>query len=182
MFEIGGGPSASSAGVEQGEVELFFGGIEVDEKIENIVMDLVRTGIRTVDLVDDHNRFQIEFERLVKHESGLGEGAFGGVYEKDHSVRHVQHAFHLAAEIAVARSVDDVDLHAFVIDTDIFGKDGDAPFPFDVVVVQEAFVHFLIFTEELGLFDDLVDQSRLAVVDVGDDCNVSDVLHRTILV
>ena len=39
-------------------------------------------------------------------------------------------------------------------------------------------MHFLIFAEEFGLADDLVDERGLAVVHVRDDGDVSDVLHE----
>ena len=65
-----------------------------------------------------------------------------------------------------------------VVHADVFREDRDAAFAFEFVAVEEAGVHFLVFAEELGLADDLVDERGLAVVDVRDDGDVSDVLHR----
>ena len=181
MLQIGGGPAVASAGVKKGEIELFVVGSEIDEQIENIVMDLVRTSVRTVDLVDDDDRFGFEFQRLVEHETGLREGSFRGIDQQNHAVGHIENPFDLSAEVAVSRGVDDIDLRIPVADADVLGEDGDAPFAFQIVVVEEALVHFLIFAEEFGLFDNLVNKRGLPVVDMCDDGNVSDVLHRCIL-
>ena len=181
VLQIGGGPAVASAGVKEGEIELFVVGSEIDEQIENIVMDLVRTSVRTVDLVDDDDRFEFEFQRLVEHETGLREGSFRGIDQQNHAVGHIENPFDLSAEVAVSRGVDDIDLRIPVADADVLGEDGDAPFAFQIVVVEEALVHFLIFAEEFGLFDNLVNKRGLPVVDMCDDGNVSDVLHRCIL-
>ena len=74
--------------------------------------------------------------------------------------------------------VDDIDLAVFVTDTDIFCQDRDSAFPFDIIVVKETLVHFLIVAKDFRLFDDLVYESGLAVVYVRDDSDVSDVLHK----
>ena len=61
---------------------------------------------------------------------------------------------------------------------DIFGENGDAAFAFDIVAVQKTFLHFLVVAEDLGLFDDLIDERGLPVVHVRDDRDVSDFLHN----
>ena len=81
----------------------------------------------------------------------------------------------------MSRSVNDVDFRVPVTNTDIFCEDRDSPFAFEIVVVKETFVHFLIFAEEFGLFDDLVNERGFAMVDMCDDGDVSDVLHISVL-
>ena len=81
----------------------------------------------------------------------------------------------------MSRGVDDVDFRVAVAHADVFCQNCDASFAFEIVAVEEALVHFLIFAEEFGLFDDLVNEGCLAMVDVCDDGDVSDVLHKTIL-
>ena len=80
--------------------------------------------------------------------------------------------------VAVPRSVDDIDFTVFISNADVFGENGNAAFPFNVIIVQETFLHFLIVTEDFRLFDDLVHQGRLPVVDVRDNRDVSDFLHN----
>jgi hypothetical protein len=88
---------------------------------------------------------------------------------------HGQDALHLAAEIGVARRVDDVDARVLPDDRRRLGKDGDASFLLEVVRIHHALGDALVFTERPGLRQQLVDERRLAVVDVGDDGDVAQV-------
>ncbi|MPN60618.1 hypothetical protein SDC9_208347 [bioreactor metagenome] len=74
--------------------------------------------------------------------------------------------------------VDHVDLGVAVFDADVFRKDGDAAFALQVVAVEKALGDDFIFAEDFSLPHDLVDQRGLAVVNVGDDCDVSQVAHK----
>ena len=73
--------------------------------------------------------------------------------------------------------VDDVDFRALVVDGYVFREDGDAPFALQVVVVQNQFSCVLILAKEVAGHKHLVDQRSLSVVHVGDDGDVSNVLH-----
>lgn len=141
-------------------------------------MNHIGTGVRLVDLVDDHHRAQIELQRLVEHETGLRHRPLGGVDQKNHAVGKFEHPFDLAAEVAVSGGVDHIDFDPFVLDADVLGKDGDAAFAFKIVVVQKAFRHDFVVPEHLRLPENLVDQRRFAVVDVRDDCDISDFAHK----
>ena len=55
------------------------------------------------------------------------------------------------------------------------GEDGDAAFPLQLVAVQRTLGHLLMLPEGAGLAEELVDQGRLAVVDMRDDRDVADV-------
>ncbi len=133
--------------------------------------------VGAVYLVDYHDDPVAQLQGLRKHKAGLGHGALGGVHQQDNAVDHLQNALHLAAEVGVARGVDDVYLRVFIIDGDIFGKDCYAPLPLQVVVVEDKFAGILILAKEMPGQKHFVDQRRLTMVDVGDDCDVADVLH-----
>ena len=77
----------------------------------------------------------------------------------------------------MAGGVDDIDLDAFVRDGHILRENGDAALALQVVVVQDEVPEVLGTANEIGLIDHPVHERRLAVVDVGDDGDVSDVLH-----
>ena len=113
---------------------------------------------------------------LREHEPRLRHGALGGVDQHQRAVGHPQHALHLAAEIGVAGRVDDVDLHALVGDGDVLGQDRDAALAFQVVGVENLLADQLRFAEPAALAQHAIDQPRLAVVDVGDDGDVADVV------
>ncbi len=95
--------------VDDREVELVEVGVEVEEQLLDVVHDLGDAGVGPVDLVDHEDHRQLGLERLAQHEAGLGERPLGGVDEQQHAVDHRQRPLDLAAEVGVARRVDDVD-------------------------------------------------------------------------
>ena len=81
----------------------------------------------------------------------------------------------------MARGVDDVDFVAFVADGDILAEDSDTAFALEIVVVEDEFAGLLIVAEQFGLMKHAVDQGGLSMVDVGYNCNITNVLHKTML-
>ena len=71
--------------------------------------------------------------------------------------------------------VEDVGLSIFggVVHAGRLEFDGDAPFPFQVHVVQELFFHFPLFYGS-GVGQQAIGQGGFTVVDVGDDGEVAD--------
>ena len=132
-------------------------------------------GVGTVDLVDDDDRPEADLQRLADHELGLRHRAFGGVDKNDHAIDHRQDALDLTAEIGVARRIDDVDAGVFPLDRGALGKNGDAALALDVVRVHRPFDLALVLAIGAGLLEQLVDEGGLAVVDVGDDGDISQI-------
>ena len=132
-----------------------------------------------VDLVDHHDDPVAQLQGLAQHEAGLGHGTLGGVHQQNDAVDHLQNALHLAAEVGVARGVHHVDLHVLVADGGVLGQDGDAPLPLQVAGVHDPVHHFLVLPVDAALLEHLVHQRGLAVVNVGDDGDVSQmfILH-----
>ena len=114
---------------------------------------------------------------LRDHELGLRHRPFGRVDEHDRAVHHAQDALDLAAEIGVAGGVDDVDAGVLPDDRGRLGQDGDAALLLEIVRIHRALFHALVFAEAAGLLEQLVDEGRLAMVDVGDDGDVAQ-LHE----
>ena len=115
-------------------------------------------------------------ERLGEHEPRLRHRPLGRVDQHQRPVGHPQHAFDFAAEIGVAGRVDDVDLHALVMQGDVLGQDRDAALALQFVGIENAFADQLAFAELAALPQQAIDQRRLAVVDVGDDGDIADVV------
>ena len=113
---------------------------------------------------------------LAQDEPGLGQGALGGVHQQQDTVHHGQAPLHLPAEVGVSRGVDDVDLDPVVEDGRVLGQDGDALLPLQVTRVHHPFVDRLVVPERPRLPEHGVDQGGLAVVDVGHDGHVADVV------
>src|SRR5690606_35333673 len=76
-------------------------------------------------------------------------------------------------EIGMARRVDYIDAGVLPVDRGRLGEDGDAAFLFDVARVHGAFIDALVFADRAGLFQERVNQRRLAMVDMRDDRDVS---------
>ena len=142
-----GHPSVAARAVEDREVELVVVGVERGEQVEHVVDHLLNAGIRPVDLVDRHNRAQAQLQRLADDEFRLRHRALGRVDQHDHAVDHRQDALHLAAEIGVAGSVDDVDAGVLPDDRGHLGQDGDAALLFEVVRIHHALGDALVLAE-----------------------------------
>ena len=131
------------------------------------------TLIRPVDLVDSDDYTMTELERLGENEASLRHRAFGCIHEQDNTVDHLQNALDLTAEIGMARRIDDIDLRIFVVNGGVLGENGDPAFTLQIVGVHDALDDLLILTVYAALLEHLVHERCLAVVDVGDDGNVS---------
>ena len=166
---VGQGNAGLGVGVEHREIQLVLGGVEVDEQIVDLVQDLLDTPVRAVDLVDHHDGREPLLQGLAQDEPGLGQRAFGGVHQEHDPVHHVQGSLHFAAEIGVARRVDDIDLNALIGNGRVLGHDGDALFPLQVHAVHDPFGHLLVFPKNAALPEHGVGQGGLAVVHVGDN-------------
>ncbi len=174
------GASGLRRAVDDGEVQ----GVDlvlvdqVHEQGVDLVDDFADTRIGTVDLVDHDDDRQLLCQRLAQHEAGLRQRAFGGVHQQQHAVDHLQTALHLATEVGVAGGIDDVDGELLavshgVIHGSVLGQDGDALFALQVHGVHDAGVHVLVLPEGTGLPQHGVNQGGLAVVDVGDDRDIT---------
>src|SRR5690606_21998959 len=83
-------------------------------------------------------------------------------------------AFDLATEVGVTGSVDQIDLHAAVVDRDILSENRNPALTLQIVAVENPLAEFGL-TVLAALPQQTVDQRRLAVVDVGDNNNVADI-------
>src|ERR1039458_528872 len=169
-----GGPGLGD-GIEHREIELLFGGVEVDEKIVDLVEHLRDARIRPIDLVDHDDRRKLVLQRLAQHVARLRQRPFARVHQQHDAVHNLQRALHFSAEIAVPGRVDDVDLHPVVTHAGDLGEDGDAPLPLQVVGVHHAVHVLLMRAEDAALVQHGVHQGGLAMIYVRDDGDVANV-------
>ena len=155
-------------------VELLLGGVEREHQVENLLVDHFGTAVGLVDLVDHHDGLLAQRQRLLQHEPGLGHGAFEGVDQQQYAVAHVQHALDLAAEVGVARGVDDVDFIILVNYRDVLREDRDTAFAFEVVVVEDQLAGLLgVVAQDVAGQDHLVYERGFAVIHVCNNCNIA---------
>ncbi len=165
--------------IDHRKIELLFGRAQFVEQIERVVDDPVGTRAGPVDFVDDNDRLQALRERLACHKARLRHRALDRVHQQQHAIDHRQHALDFAAEVRMARRVDDVDVRSLVVDRAVFCEDRDAALTLEVVAVHHALGQLLILAERAGLLQQFVDQRGLAVINVRDDRDVSNwAFHR----
>ena len=127
-----------------------------------------------VDLVDDDDGRQLGLQRLAEHVTRLRQRAFAGVDQQHDAVDHLEGAFDFAAEVAVSRGVDDVDLDAVRRKTDVFlarmvmPRSRSSSFE---SMMRSTWV--FVGAKGAALLQHGVDQRRLAVVNVRDDGDIA---------
>jgi hypothetical protein len=169
------GDALARVGVEHRELELLHRRVQIDEEVVDLVEHLGGAGVLAVDLVDDHHRGEPGLERLLQHEAGLGQRPLRRIHQQQHPVHEGQGPLDLAPEVGVAGRVHDIDLHALVVDGRVLGHDRDALLTLQVDRVHHPLGHVLVGAEDAGLPQHGVHEGSLAVVDVSDDRDVTDI-------
>jgi hypothetical protein len=131
-----------------------------------------------VHLVDDHDGPEAQRQCLAGHELGLGHGAVEGVHHQQDGIHHAQHPFDFAAKVGMAGGVHDIEPVAAPVQGGRLGQDGDAPLTLLVIAVHGPFLDPLVVPEHVGPLEQGVHEGGLAVIDVGDDGKVADLLER----
>ena len=152
-------------------------GVEADDLLD-LPLGLVRLRARQIDLVDHRD----DVEAVVHREVGVGEGlrfdALRRVDEEQRPFAGGERAGHFVREVDVPGRVDqveDVDLAVvgLVGQADGVGLDGDAPLALEVHRVEDLRLH-LARLQRAGHLEKAIGERRLAVVDVGDDGEITD--------
>jgi len=173
LRHVAGGGAGLGAGIDDREVELILRRVEIDEEVVDLVQHFLDARVGPVDLVDDDDRREAALERLAQHEAGLRQRPLRGVHQEHHAVDHRQRPLDLAAEIGVARRVDDVDQDVAVVDRGVLGENRNSALALEIGVVHRALGHALVAAERAALPQQAIDQRGLAMVDVGDDGDIT---------
>ena len=148
-------------------------GVQVDEQVVNFVEHFLGAGVLAVNLVDDHNHGQTGLKGFAQHKTRLRQRPFSRVHQQDRAGSHGERALHFAAKVGVARGVNDIDLDPFPVDGAVLGGNGDAAFAFQIHFVHHAVVNLLVGAEHAALLEQTVHEGGLAVVNVGDNGDVT---------
>ena len=171
------GKTVLRAGVNDWEIELLVGRLEFDEEIENLVQDFVRTRVFSVDLVDDNNRLQFVLHRLAQNKTRLCLWPIVRIDNKQHAVHHFHDPLDFAAEIGVTRCIDDVDPITVPLKSCVLRANRDSFFALEIHRIHHALFNLLIGAKRARLAQQLIDQRRLAVIDVRNDSDITDLIH-----
>ena len=74
--------------------------------------------------------------------------------------------------------VNNINLYPVMHDRCILGKNRDTPFPLQRIGIHNSFRHFLVFPENMALFEHSIDKGRFTVVDMSDDRNITNIFSN----
>ena len=174
LFPIFRHPTIFSRTVDRWEFQLLFVCIQFEHQIEYFFVYFVRCTIVFVNFVDHQQGFDPHRQRFSKNETRLRHWTLESIHQQTNSVCHVQYTFNLTSKVGVTRSVDDVDLCSFVSHRYVLRHDGNPSFAFQVVVIHDQFsCRTVALVHYLSCFNHFINQGRLTVVNVCNNCDVS---------
>src|SRR5438552_5221385 len=118
-------------------------------------------------------------KRLPQNEASLRLRTIVRVDDQQNAVDHLHDTLDLAAEVRMARCIDDVDPIAVPLKGSVLRAKGDSFFALEILRIHHPFLDLLIGSEGAGLAQELIDQRGLAVVDVRNDGDVTNLVHGT---
>ena len=170
--------AVTGGSIDNGEFQLILISIQLDEEVQHLVHNLLHALVGTVDFIDNHDGLQMCLQGLAQHVFGLGHRALIGINQKQHAINHVQHALHLAAKIGMARGIQNINLHAIMHNSGIFGQNSNATLTLQIVGVHNALFHMLVSTEHAALLQHRINQGGLAMVNVGNNGYITNIVSN----
>ena len=171
--EVQSGASCLGGSEHKRTVQLFVIGIQIHEKLQNLIHNSDGPCLRTVNLIHTHNNGKLQLQSLAQHEFCLGHRAFKSIHHQNNPVHHFKNTFHFTAEIRMSGGINNIDLSSFIRNGRIFGKNGNTSFPLNSIGVHDPLRHILVFPENTALLQKLIHQSCFTVVNVSDNSHIS---------
>ena len=149
------------------------------EALLHLTEHLVHPGVHEIDLVDHRHDRQIQVDRRVGIGHRLGLDSLKGIDEQQRAFAAREAPGNLVVEVDVPRRVDQVELVQLPL-VPVFhphrpGLDRDPTLPLELHVVEHLLLELTLF-HRAGRLQQPVGQRALAMVDVGDDRKIADVL------
>ncbi len=188
-IQIGRGPTLTGGSVNDGKIQRLIIGVKLHQQIEYFINHIMRPGIGTIHLIDHHHRTQFILQSLIQHKPRLRHRPIERIHQQQHPIGHFQYPLHLAAKIGVAGRVNDVDfifnaLRRGIINSAIFAENRNAAFPLERIGIHNQVMMIagkpvqLLVAKHARLVEQLIHQRGLAVIDMSDDGDVANVLHK----
>jgi hypothetical protein len=156
-------------------------GIEPDHVLD-LLLDAANLGGRQIHLVEHRHDLVVDVERVVDVGEGLRLDALRGVDHQERALAGGKRSIDLIGEVDMTRCVDQVEgvvlaVSRAVFEPDSLRLDSDSAFTLDVHGIEDLLAHFAR-AQAAGELDQPVGQRRLAMVDMGDDGKIADVVVR----
>ncbi len=158
------------------------------ERIEpQIRIDLlahpVNVGGRQIDLIDHRQQFQIVFQGQIEVGNRLRFDPLRRIDDDQRTFARHQRTPHFVRKINVARRIDQIQqivlaVRGTVGERDRIALDRDPPFALDIHRVEHLVVELALRNATTSL-DQPIGQSRLAMIDMGDDAKVPNMFHTS---
>ena len=137
---------------------------------------------RQIDLVDDGDDFKVMLHGEIQVRQSLGLYTLAGVDQEQCAFTGGQGPGYFIGKVHMARGVDEVQRVVFSIpgpvgQADGLAFDGDPSFPFNLHGIEDL-VFEIPVGHHMGGLDHSIGQGGLAVIDVCDNAEVSDMFHR----
>ena len=157
------------------------GGVNADD-VFDLCLGPIRVGLRQVHLVEHRHHLDAEFERGVAVGHRLRLDALARVHHQQRAFARRQRAADFVREVDVARGVDQVEVVDLAVAGLVFQGcglrlDGDAALFLDVHRVEHLRFHLTV-TPAPAALTDAVGQGRFPMVDVRNDREITDVIHK----
>ena len=150
------------------------------DDVLDFLLDARRVGGRQVNFIDDRQHLQPRVDGKVGIAKGLRFDALRCVHNEQRALTRGERTRNLVVEVHVPRGIDEI----HVIDLPVIGfvlhahrtrLDGDAAFALQIHIVEQLLFH-LALRNRFALLKQAVGKRGFAMVDMGDDRKISDML------
>ena len=156
------------------------GAVQADGFLD-LFLDAIHLGAGQVDLVQHGHDLVVVVQGQIDVGQGLGLHALGGVHHQQRAFAGGQGTRYFVVEVHVSGRVDEVQLIFLSVGSHIgdahgLRLDGDAALAFQIHLVQ-VLLAGLALADDLGQLKDAVGKGGLAVVDMGDDAEIANMIQ-----
>ena len=163
----------TGSGINNREIQLVIISIQLHKELQDLIVNIINALVWAVNLVDNNDRLQLLLKSLSQNVLGLRHRTLKGIYQQQNTINHVQYTLNLAAEISMARGINNIYLGALIHDSSILGKNSNTALTLQIARVHNALCYLLVGAENMALLQHSINQGSLAMVDMGNNSNIS---------
>ena len=150
------------------------------DNVFNLGFDALRLGGRQIDLVQHRHNLMVHINRLIDIGQGLRLNPLAGINHQKRAFASRQRAVYFIGKIDMARRINQVQLISLailrlIIQPHGLRLNGDAAFALNIHIIQHLLRHFAL-AQTAGHLNQAVGQSRFAVVNMGNDGEITNMV------